>query len=180
MYICHQLTRWAPLNATGFARNKRKTANHLPKYFRTEFNNKFLSSTLDQMMQPGVAEKLNVFYGRKQALAYKSTDNYAGDVTNERESYQLEPATVIKDNLNNVDFYADYNDYLNKIKILSGSITNHNDLNEQEYYSWNPHIDWDKIVNYREYYWLPTGPATINIFGQSKEVHDVGEVHDSS
>ena len=159
-----------PALPAGNENYKRKTANHLPKYFRTEFNNKFLSSTLDQMMQPGVAEKLNVFYGRKQALAYQSKDNYAGDVTNERENYQLEPATIIKDNLNNVDFYADYNDYLNKIKILSGSTTNHNDLNEQEYYSWNPHIDWDKIVNYREYYWLPTGPATINIFGQSKEV----------
>ena len=98
---------------------KRKTANHLPKYFRTEFNNKFLSSTLDQMTQPGVAEKLNVFYGRKNALAYKSTDNYAGDVNQDRENYQLEPSTVIKDNLGNVDFYADYNDYINKLKILS-------------------------------------------------------------
>ena len=36
---------------------KRKSANHLPKYFRTEFNNKFLNATLDQMLQPGVAEK---------------------------------------------------------------------------------------------------------------------------
>ena len=149
---------------------RRKTANHLPKYFRTEFNNKFLSSTLDQMMQPGVAEKLNVFYGRKQAIAFDAKDNYVGDVNKERENYQLEPATIIKDNLGNVNFYADYNDYINKLKILSTNTDNHSDVNSQEYYSWNPNIDWDKFVNFREYYWLPTGPVTISVFGQTKEV----------
>jgi len=159
-----------PALPAGDKNYKRKTANHLPKYFRTEFNNKFLNSTLDQMMQPGVAEKLNVFYGRKQALAYKADDNYAGDVNKDRENYQLEPAAVIKDDLGNVDFYADYNDYINKLKVLSANTNNHSNLNSQEYYAWNPHIDWDKIVNYREYYWLPTGPATISVFGQSKEV----------
>ena len=99
---------------------KRKSANHLPKYFRTEFNNKFLNATLDQMLQPGVAEKLNVFYGRKNATAFSSTDNYVGDVNPERENYQLEPASVIKDDLGNVDFYADYNDYINKLTKLNG------------------------------------------------------------
>ena len=149
---------------------KRKSANHLPKYFRTEFNNKFLNATLDQMLQPGVAEKLNVFYGRKNATAFSSTDNYVGDVNPERENYQLEPASVIKDDLGNVDFYADYNDYINKLTTLSGATSNHSSINAQEYYAWNPHIDWDKFVNFREYYWLPTGPDSVNVYGQSKAI----------
>ena len=33
---------------------KREVASLLPRYFRTTANRKFLSSTLDQMMQPGV------------------------------------------------------------------------------------------------------------------------------
>ena len=122
------------------------------------------------MLQPGVAEKLNVFYGRKNAIAFQSTDNYVGDINSQRENYQLEPASVIKDNLDNVNFYADYNDYINKIKTLAGATDNHSNLNSQEYYAWNPHIDWDKFVNFREYYWLPTGPDTVNVFGQTKEV----------
>ena len=52
-----------------------------------------------------------------------SLDNYVGDVNQDRENYQLEPSTVIKDNLGNVDFYADYNDYINKLKILSSNTT---------------------------------------------------------
>ena len=38
---------------------KRKSEQHLPKYFRTVPNSKFLSSTIDQLIQPGVVEKLN-------------------------------------------------------------------------------------------------------------------------
>ena len=30
-------------------------------------------------------------------------------------------------------------------------------------YSWNPAIDYDKLINYREYYWMPDGPGAIEI-----------------
>ena len=63
---------------------KRKTANHL-QIFPTEFNNKF-HSTLDSNDATGVAEKLNVFYGRKN-VRIQITDNYVGDVTQDRENY---------------------------------------------------------------------------------------------
>ena len=76
---------------------KRKVKNHLPKYFRTQFNNKFLNATLDRLMQPGVAEKINGYYGRKNAKAFTSTDTYIGYTTDDRENYQLEPASIIKD-----------------------------------------------------------------------------------
>ena len=92
---------------------QRETSNHLPRFFRTEFNKKFLNATLDQMVTPGQVEKLNGFYGRKNAKAYKSDDSYIGDVSKNREDYQFEPVTVIKDGVGNVDFYSDYNDYIN-------------------------------------------------------------------
>ena len=122
------------------------------------------------MLQPGVAEKINAYYGRKVSKAFTQSDNYVGDFTTERENYQLEPVSVIKDNLGNVNFYADYNDFINKTKIVGGSTEDHSVLNSQETYAWNPHIDWDKFVNFREYYWLPTGPTTTTVIGQTKEV----------
>ena len=149
---------------------RRKSENHLPRYFRTSFNSKFLSSTLDQLIQPGVAEKLNGYIGRKATKAFLPSDNYVGAVSKSREDYQLEPAAVIKDNLNNIDFYKDYNDYVNTIKFLGGNTDNHSNLNAQEFYTWNPNIDWDKFTNYREYYWLPAGPELLTVTGQAKGV----------
>ena len=94
--------------------NDRKSENLLPKIFRTDSNKKFLSSTLDQLIKPGVVEKVNAFVGRRTAKTYGSTtnENYLPDVTPDRENYQFEPALVGKDELGNVTFYKDYNDYL--------------------------------------------------------------------
>ena len=158
-----------PLPANG-SKSNRKTAELLPRYFRTEKNKKFLEATLDQVLQPGVAEKINGYYGRKTAKAFLPTDNYIGDVSVNRLNYQFEPAAVYKDQIGNVLFYKDYNDYLNQINVFGGTTDNASTLNSQELYSWNPNIDWDKFVNFREYYWLPTGPLSIDISGQSNLV----------
>ena len=150
--------------------SKRKTANLLPKYFRTTANKKFLSSTIDQLMQPGVIEKVDGFVGRKDSKAFKASDNYLSDVSLDRENYQLEPVATITDNLGNTTFYRDYRDYVNSAKIRNANNIDHSLYNSQEYYAWQPHIDWDKFVNFREYYWLPSGPDEIPVFGTAKEV----------
>ena len=150
--------------------NKRSASDLIPKFFRTEANRKFLQGTIDQMIQPGVAEKLSGYVGRKTAKAYKESDNYVGDVTPSRENYQLEPAAVVKDDLDNVVLYKDYNDYIGSLDFFGANTTNHDRLNSQEAYAWNPHIDWDKFVNFREYYWLPNGPLSVPVRGQQREI----------
>ena len=137
--------------------NARKSVNFLPRYFRTEANKKFLNATLDQLVQPGEAEKLNGYIGRRTAKARSANDYYIDTISKQRQDYQLEPANVIKDDLQNVTYYKDYQDFVNQIRAFKGNADNHSTLNSQEYYSWNPNIDWDKFVNFREYYWLPNG-----------------------
>ena len=151
-------------------KGNQKSVALLPKYFRTQTNQKFLESTLDQMVQPGVAEKLNGFVGRKESKAFVADDSYISEISNDRENYQLEPSLVIKDELGNYTFRKDYIDYVNQISNFGGNSQNQNSLNAQEYYAWNPNIDLDKVVNFREYYWLPNGPQIISIAGQSRGV----------
>jgi len=150
--------------------NKITASDFLPKFFRTQANKKFLQGTLDQLIQPGVAEKINGYYGRTTAKAYKTTDNYIDDINADRTNYQLEPATVIKDNYDNVTFYKDYNDYIGQLSVYGANTDNHSRLNSQETYAWNPSIDWDKFVNFREYYWMPNGPISIPVRGQSRDI----------
>jgi len=149
---------------------KRESARHLPKYFRTEKNTKFLHSTLDQLLQPGVAEKVNEFVGRKTAKAFKAENNYLDEISADRQNYQLEPVSVIKDNLGNVEYLRDYIDFINQIENFGGLKNNHSRNNQQEFYVWDPRIDWDRFTNFREYYWLPNGPQTVVIPGEQKEI----------
>ena len=157
-------------NETNQGNSKVTSSDFLPKFFRTTANQKFLQATLDQLIQPGEAEKIEGYFGRKTAKAYTTNDNYISDVSDDRENYQLEPALISKDEFNNVTFYKDYNDYINQLKVFGADTRDHSILNSQEFYSWNPNIDWDKFVNFREYYWLPNGPQTVNVRGQARSV----------
>ena len=146
------------------------SAKFLPRYFRTDANKKFLGSTLDQFTTPGVVEKINAFVGRREAKAATIADTYLPDVSTNRENYQLEPALIGKDNIGNVTFYKDYNDYIGQLDALRSTTSNHSLLNSQEYYAWDPHIDFDKFTNFREYYWLPNGPQEVPVRGQTKDI----------
>ena len=149
---------------------KRTSVEQLPRFFRTPQNKKFLSSTLDQLTNPGVIEKINGFVGKREAKAVSVLDNYLDDVTKERQDYQFEPVSVYEDFLGSTKYYADYNDYIGLLKTYNANTNNHSALNEQEYYAWNPNINLDKFVNFREYYWLPNGPQEVAVPGQSNQV----------
>jgi len=150
--------------------SKRRTVDLLPRYFRTTANKKFLSSTLDQLIQPGSIEKVDGFIGRRDAKAFKASDNYVDDISPDRQNYQLEPVSVIKDQLGNVEYLRNYTDFINQIGNFNGVNDNHGRNTKQEFYSWDPHIDWDKFTNFREYYWLPNGPETVTVPGEDKEI----------
>lgn len=149
---------------------KRRTARLLPRFYRTEPNKKFIQATIDQLTQSGTVKKLNGFIGRQNAKAVTANDVFIEAATIDRQHYQLEPAAVVKDTLGNVTFFKDYIDYINTVDVLGGISKNHQKLNKQEFYSWNPHINWDKFVNFQQYYWMPYGPSVIKVFGQQQNV----------
>jgi hypothetical protein len=150
--------------------DKRRSDKLLPRYFRTEPNKKFLQATIDQLTQSGTVRRLNGFIGRQNSKAVTSNDVFLEEPTVDRQNYQLEPALVSKDELGNINYFKDYIDYINTVNVLGGDIANHQRLNSQEMYSWDPHINWDKFVNFQQYYWMPYGPPTIKIFGQSQDI----------
>lgn len=150
--------------------DERKTSDLLPRFYRTDSNKKFFSATLDQLLQPGKAKKVTGYIGRKNSKAAKATDVFIAGTDSNRENYQLEPVAVIRDYLGNTTFYKDYVDHINHIDVAGGNVSNHERLNKQESYSWNPHIDWDKFVNFQQYYWLPYGPSPLEVQGQQQDI----------
>ena len=149
---------------------ERRAADLLPRFYRTDSNKKFLAATLDQLSQPGTVKKVTGYIGRQNAKAVKSTDIYISATDKDRQNYQLEPAAVIQDYLGNINFYKDYIDHVNHIETANGIVNNHERLNKQEFYAWNPHINWDKFVNFQQYYWLPYGPAPVEVAGQQQAI----------
>ena len=150
--------------------NGGKSSNFLPKFFQTDSNKKFLQATVDQLVQPGTVNKINGYIGRQNAKASTGDDIFVAAANTFRQNYQLEPGLVVNDSLGNNTFFKDYQDYINQLNVFGGNTTNHARLNKQEFYSWDPHIDWDKFVNFQNYYWLPYGPDVVAIAGQQESV----------
>lgn len=149
---------------------KIKTSELLPRFYRSDANKKFLQATLDQLIQPGTVQKVNGYVGRKNSKATTGKDIFVEAPSAFRQQYQLEPSFVIKDNLNNTTFFKDYQDYINQIGVFGGNVSNHARINNQEFYSWDPHIDWDKFVNFQNYYWMPYGPDLVKVAGQQQAI----------
>ncbi len=147
----------------------RSTVELLPKVFQTEANDKFLSGVVDPLVQPGVLQKTVGYIGRRYGKTYKGTDLYLDNDETLRSRYQLEPAVVEK-NHGNVEKFYDYIDFKNQLKFFGNNNERDDKITEQTHYTWNPPIDWDKFVNYREYYWVPEGPPSIPITGQSSKI----------
>lgn len=142
----------------------------LPSIYRTDTNKKFLHSTIEQLTQRGTISKINGYIGRKNSKATTGTDVFinAADIT--RQNYQLEPSVIINDQQENTVFFKDYQDYINQLDVFGSDVSNHARLNKSEIYSWDPQIDWDKFVNFQQYYWMPNGPSIINILDDYENV----------
>ena len=161
--------------------NKIKSIDLLPDFLKTDKNNKFLSSTIDQLIQKPSLERLDGFVGSKLTPNYDpNNDNYISDVSNIRQNYQLSPALIVNDRENNITDVISFDDLINEIKLQGGYTDNLDRLFETHYYSYNPFIDWDKFINYQEYYWLVTGPQTIVITGNPQNTISTFTVTESS
>jgi len=142
----------------------RRSVELLPNIFQTTPNKKFLEAIVDPLIQPGSLEKLSGYVGRKYGKTYNPSDVYIDNQHTLRSKYQLEPGVVIKQNDKITNFY-DYIDFKNQIKFFDNMVDHDNRITTDEHYAWAPPVDWDKFVNYREYYWLPDGPLPVTVSG---------------
>jgi len=142
--------------------DKRRVITLLPGVNQTETLTKFFAATVDHMFQPESVEFLSGYIGTKPVYFNPQTDYYVGEPTKSRTDYQL-PVTAISKNTysgatTNIMFY---HDYVNNLQFQGAVTANQSRLFEQEYYSWSPPIDLDKLINYTKYYWVPNGPDPI-------------------
>ena len=143
-----------------------QTVNFLPETFRSPANQKFLNATLDQLVTQPDLRNINGYVGRKFAPTFKSTDNYVPEPTVQRQNYQLEPSVVVKNPItSNTDFFCSYIDLINQVDHYGGITDNQSRMFANESYSFDGLFDFDKFVNFTQYYWLENGPDVVPVYG---------------
>ena len=161
--------------------NTRKSSDLLPSYHRTDKNIRFLSSTLDQLIQPAQLERIDGFIGSELSPNYNpTTDRYLDSDNSLKSKYQLTPSLIVKDSNDNINVALTYDDLIDQLAFYGANVNNLNRLFENKTYSYDPGIDWDKFINYTQYYWMPTGPDSIEITGVQRDTVSTYSVTDSS
>lgn len=158
--------------------SKKKSINLLPEYFRTEKNSKFLSSTIDQLIQKPELERIDAFAGSNLTPNYNAaSDFYIKESFPLRKNYSLSPAAIFKDNKSAINDVVAFDDLINELKNNGASVDNLDRLLRSKFYSFDPYIDWDKLVNFNSYYWLPQGPDSILLDDENLDVENniIGE-----
>jgi len=150
-----------------------RTVDFLPEIFQTSTNRQFLGATLDQLVQEPKFKRIQGFVGRRVGPGVNPNENYVAEPTAIRTDYQLEPGVVflsddrqlVKDAIT----YPGITDALN----IQGAITDNADrLYTSDYYTWDPFVDFDKFVNFNQYYWLPGGPDSVDVFAEAVATTD--------
>jgi hypothetical protein len=143
------------------ARNR--SADFLPDIFKTDTNKEFLSSTLDQLTQEPKLKQTQGFIGRKTGVGVDSDDTYILEPTTNRANYQLEPGVVFTNDTSDAVSVITYPEVIDALKTKGANVSRHDRLFSSPIYSWDPLIDFDKFVNHSQYYWLPSGPDSVDV-----------------
>jgi len=141
-----------------------RTINFLPEIFQTPTNNQFLAATLDRLVSTPSATRVQGYVGSKFGSGINALDYYVTEPTKVRSDYQLAPSVVFT---KAEEIIA--NDFITYPGIIDsleqqGAVTNNNNiLFNSQIYSWDSFTNLDKLVNYYEYYWLPSGAPAVTV-----------------
>lgn len=144
--------------------NKVRTLDFLPEIFKTENNREFLRASLDVLTSQPDFRRVEGFIGEKYGYSIEPDDRYVVEPSKTRADYQLDPGVVfLKPETQTAQDFINYPGIINSLRNNNGNVQRHDRLFENQFYSWDPFIDYDKIVNYTQYYWIPTGPAPVPV-----------------
>ena len=142
-----------------------RTVEFLPEIFQTPVNRQFLNATLDQLTQEPAFQKTQGFVGRKIGPGVNAADRYVIEPTAERNNYQLEPGIIsLKSDTDEISNAITYPGINAALELQGAKVDNAERLFVNDYYAWDPFVDFDKFVNYSQYYWLPAGPDSVDVF----------------
>ena len=141
-----------------------RTLNFLPEIFKTTTNTQFLKATLDQLVAQPNLEKIEGYVGSKFGYGINAKDKYVTEPTKVRTDYQLDPGVIfLKSNTDTAQDFISYPGIIDALSVEGAKTADNSRLFSSQFYSWDSFTDLDKIINFNQYYWLPSGPEQVEV-----------------
>jgi hypothetical protein len=143
---------------------KVRSVDFLPEIFQTDTNRQFLAATLDMLVQEPKFKKSQGFIGRTVGPGVNPSDRYIVEPDRVRADYQLEPGVIcLEENPDRIKEAITYPGMQDAISFQGGNGNRADRLYQSDYYTWDPFVEFDSLVNFSQYYWLPNGPDPVTV-----------------
>ena len=122
----------------------------LPSVYRSDFNRSLFENTFNRFFTKPETQPVSGYIGRSTAKYVKSRQIVEPDI--HRQAFQLQPIVYAKNGT--VDHMMSWKDALNKLEQQGIDISRLNEWGSIQEFNFAPPIDFDKLVNYRNYFWV--------------------------
>ena len=138
----------------------------LPIQHQTSVNRNFFESTIEQLFSKSNIENIQGFIGTPRNIT--SNTVFIEQPAPNREYYSFDPVVTTVDAVSGKpNNYTFYEDFLYDLRSKGALTDNHDRLFKTNQYSYAPPVDLDKLINYQDYYWYPTGPEVTEVKGNA-------------
>ena len=146
-----------------------RSVDFLPEIFQTDANKQFLAATLDQLIQEPKFKKTQGYIGQTVGPGVNPNDKYVIEPSTVRNNYQLEPGVISLDptNTEKIQDAITYPGINDALEFQGAVVNNPQRLYKSDYYTWDPFVDFDALVNFNQYYWVPAGPDVVSVYADA-------------
>ena len=152
----------------------KKLYKKLPAVQQTTAIKNFFESTVEQLFSKANAESVQGFIGSRDSSDTNLSGQYLSEPTNTKRFYALSPTVnTINQDTGESENLIFYDELIDTLATYGIDVKDHNKLFSEQFATFLPPIDPDKLLNYSEYYWFPRGPSTIKVEGTAEYPIDI-------
>jgi len=137
-------------NKTDYTKARMDLLKLLPEPMQSDVNLSLFDNIFNRYLTKQEVEKVAGYIGRGNPFALRSRQIHEQDV--HRQAFQLQPIPYNK--IGSVEHMTSWVDMQKELERLGVDVDKFNEWGTTQKFNWVPPIDINKIINYRDYYWV--------------------------
>ena len=137
-------------NKTDYTKPRTDLLELLPEPLHSDTNLSIFDNVFNRYLTKQEIEKVAGYIGQGNPNAIRSRQIHEQDV--HRQAFQLQPIPYNK--IGSIEHMASWKDMQKELERLGVDIDAFDDWGTTQKFNWVPPIDINKIINYRDYYWV--------------------------
>ena len=151
-----------------------KLYKKLPEVLQTNAVKNFFESTVEQLYSESNVEVIKGYIGTRTSYDSNLSGAWVPHLNSVRDEYSLSPVVnTVNSNSGVSENFVFYDEFVSVLNDYGVNTTDQNLTFSEDFTTFIPPLDVDKLINFQEYYWDPDGPNAISIVGSVTNAIDV-------